>query len=212
MAKIDALFDIMLESGASDMHLCTGSKPKLRTHGELEEMDHAVLTDESLREILFEIANEEQQEKFLKTKDLDFAYEIPDVSRFRANYFFQKFGMGAVFRVIPTKILTIEDLNLPDQILKLTKLSRGLVLVTGPTGSGKSTTLAAIIDYINANRKDHILTVEDPIEFVHKSKGCLVNHREVGSHTESFAAALRAALREDPGRNSCRGNERLGNH
>ena len=112
MAKIDALFDIMLKSGASDMHLCTGSKPKLRTHGELEEMDHAVLTDESLREILFEIANEEQQEKFLKTKDLDFAYEIPDVSRFRANYFFQKFGMGAVFRVIPTKILTIEDLNL----------------------------------------------------------------------------------------------------
>jgi twitching motility protein PilT len=198
MSKIDELFNIMLESGASDMHLCTGSKPKLRTHGELEEMDHAVLTDDLLRELLFEITTEEQKNKFLELRDLDFAYEIPDISRFRANYFFQKFGMGAVFRVIPTKILTVEDLNLPEQILKLTHLSRGLVLVTGPTGSGKSTTLAAIIDYINANRKDHILTVEDPIEFVHKSKGCLVNHREVGSHTESFASALRAALREDP--------------
>lgn len=198
MAKIDALFNIMIEKGASDMHLCTGSRPKLRNSGELEEMDYDLLTDESLKELLFEIATEEQQAKFLEKKDLDFAYEIPDVSRFRANYFQQKFGMGAVFRVIPTKILTIEDLNLPEQILKLTQLSRGLVLVTGPTGSGKSTTLAAIIDYINANRKDHILTVEDPIEFVHKSKGCLVNHREVGSHTESFASALRAALREDP--------------
>ncbi len=198
MAKMEALFNIMIENGASDMHLCTGSRPKLRKDGELVEMEYDVLTDDSLRELLFEITTKEQEEQFIEKRDLDFAYEIPDVSRFRANYFQQKFGMGAVFRVIPTKILTVEELNLPEQILKLTQLSRGLVLVTGPTGSGKSTTLAAIIDYINRNRKDHILTVEDPIEFVHKSKGCLVNHREVGTHTESFASALRAALREDP--------------
>lgn len=198
MPKIDALFNIMIENDASDLHLSTGSKPKIRKHGELEELEHEVLTNAVLEDILFELTTEEQKKIFIDKKDLDFAYEIPGVSRFRANYYQQKFGMGAVFRVIPTKILTINDLNLPEQILKLTDLSRGLVLVTGPTGSGKSTTLAAIIDYINDKRKDHILTVEDPIEFVHQSKGCLVNHREVGSHTESFASALRAALREDP--------------
>ncbi len=198
MAKIDSLFNYMIEQDASDLHLCTGSRPKLRKHGELMETEHDVLTADSIQELLFEIASNEQQEVFNQTKDLDFAYEIPKVARFRANYFEQKYGMGAVFRVIPSKILSIEDLKLPEQILKLTQLSRGLVLVTGPTGSGKSTTLAAIIDYINKNRKDHILTVEDPIEFVHQSKGCLVNHREVGTHTKSFSSALRAALREDP--------------
>jgi len=198
MAKIDALFTYMIENNASDLHLSTGTKPKIRKHGELEELDQPVLTNDHLRALLFEIATEAQQKIFLDRKDLDFAYEIPDVARFRANYFEQKRGMGAVFRVIPTKILSIQDLGLPDQILRLTQLSRGLVLVTGPTGSGKSTTLAAIIDYININRKDHILTIEDPIEFVHMNKSCLVNHREIGTHTESFAAALRAALREDP--------------
>lgn len=198
MAKIDALFTYMIENNASDLHLSTGTKPKIRKHGELEELDQPVLTNDHLRELLFEIATEAQQKIFLDRKDLDFAYEIPNVARFRANYFEQKRGMGAVFRVIPTKILSIQDLGLPDQILRLTQLSRGLVLVTGPTGSGKSTTLAAIIDYININRKDHILTIEDPIEFVHMNKSCLVNHREIGTHTESFAAALRAALREDP--------------
>ena len=198
MAKIDALFTYMIENNASDLHLSTGTKPKIRKHGELEELDQPVLTNDHLRALLFEIATEAQQKIFNDRKDLDFAYEIPDVARFRANYFEQKRGMGAVFRVIPTKILSIQDLGLPDQILRLTQLSRGLVLVTGPTGSGKSTTLAAIIDYININRKDHILTIEDPIEFVHMNKSCLVNHREIGTHTESFAAALRAALREDP--------------
>ncbi len=198
MAEIDALFNYMLENDASDLHLSTGSKPMIRKHGELEEIDAPELTNEGLRKMLFEIASEEQKERFLATKDLDFAYEIPDVSRFRANYLEQKRGTGAVFRVIPTKILTAEELGLPDQILRFTKLSRGLVLVTGPTGSGKSTTLAAIIDYINRNRKEHILTVEDPVEFVHQNQQCLVNHREVGTHTQSFAAALRAALREDP--------------
>ena len=198
MAKIDAFFNYMIEHNASDLHLSTGAKPRIRKHGELEDMDYPELRNDSLKELLFEIATEEQQEVFNSRKDLDFAYEIPGKARFRANYFDQKRGMGAVFRVIPTEILTIDELGLPQQILKLTQLSRGLVLVTGPTGSGKSTTLAAIIDYININRKDHILTIEDPVEFVHKNKGCLVNHREVGNHTESFATALRAALREDP--------------
>ena len=198
MAEIDALFNYMLENDASDLHLSTGSKPMIRKHGELEEIDAPELTNEGLRKMLFEITSEEQKERFLATKDLDFAYEIPGVSRFRANYLEQKRGTGAVFRVIPTKILTAEELGLPDQILRFTQLSRGLVLVTGPTGSGKSTTLAAIIDYINRNRKEHILTVEDPVEFVHQNQQCLVNHREIGTHTQSFAAALRAALREDP--------------
>jgi len=198
MPKIDALFEYMIENKASDLHLSTGAKPKIRKNGELEELDQPELTDDSLKALLFEITTEEQQKIFMSKKDLDFAYEIPGVSRFRANYFEQKRGVGAVFRVIPTKILTVQELGLPEQVLKLTQLSRGLVLVTGPTGSGKSTTLAAIIDYINTNRKDHILTIEDPVEFVHQNKGCLVNHREIGSHTESFASALRAALREDP--------------
>ncbi|NOZ68698.1 MAG: type IV pilus twitching motility protein PilT [Deferribacteres bacterium] len=198
MAKINSFFDYMIENNASDLHLSAGSKPKIRIHGELQDMDHPELTNEELRSLLFEIATEEQQKAFLARRDLDFAYEIPGVARFRANYFDQKRGMGAVFRVIPTNILSVEDLGLPPQILKLTQLSRGLVLVTGPTGSGKSTTLAAIIDYINTHRKDHILTIEDPVEFVHENKGCLVNHREIGNHTDSFATALRAALREDP--------------
>jgi len=198
MAEIDTLFNYMLENDASDLHLSTGSKPMIRKHGELEEMDAPELTNEGLRKMLFEIASEEQKEIFLAKKDLDFAYEIPGVSRFRANYLEQKRGTGAVFRVIPTKILTAEELGLPEQILRFTQLSRGLVLVTGPTGSGKSTTLAAIIDFINRNRKEHILTVEDPVEFVHQNQQCLVNHREIGTHTQSFAAALRAALREDP--------------
>ena len=198
MAKIDDLFKYMIEQDASDLHLSSGAKAKIRKHGELEEMDYPELTNEAVQSLLFEITSKEQKNVFLASKDLDFAYEIPGVARFRANYFEQKRGTSAVFRVIPTEILSVEDLNLPPQILKLTKLSRGLVLVTGPTGSGKSTTLAAIIDYINKNRKDHILTVEDPVEFVHQNKGCLVNHREIGKHTESFSAALRAALREDP--------------
>jgi twitching motility protein PilT len=198
MAEINNLFHYMIDNNASDLHLSTGARPKIRKHGELEEMDTPELTNDGLEKMLFEITTEEQKQTFNNKRDLDFAYEIPDVARFRANYFEQKRGMGAVFRVIPTKILTVEELGLPQQVLKLTHLSRGLVLVTGPTGSGKSTTLAAIIDYINRNRKEHILTVEDPIEFVHENKGCLVNHREIGTNTESFAAALRAALREDP--------------
>ena len=148
--------------------------------------------------MLYEIAPEQKIKTFEETGDVDFGYEIPNVARFRANYFMQKYGCGAVFRQIPTKILTADELGLPPILKKSAMLHKGLVLVTGPTGSGKSTTLAAIVDHANKHRKDHIITIEDPIEFVHESQGCLVNHREVGAHTRSFAAALRGALREDP--------------
>lgn len=199
MARIDAFFKFMVEKSGSDLHLSVGSKPQMRRHGELQVIESpAILTEETLKGLLFEIIGEEQKQSFLDKRDLDFAYEIPGLARFRANYFYQKRGIAAVFRVIPGTILSVEDLGLPKQVLKFANLSRGLVLVTGPTGSGKSTTLAAIIDFINRTRKDHILTVEDPIEFVHENKGCLINQREVGSHTKSFASALKAALREDP--------------
>ncbi len=199
MPKIDRFFDIMLDKGASDLHLAAGAPPKLRTHGELVAIEgEPELTNESLKEYLMEIVNEKQSKHFAETKDLDFAYELPGKARFRANFLMHNRGLGAVFRVIPTEIMTTEQLGVPPQVLKCADFSRGLVLVTGPTGSGKSTTLAALIDYINRNRSEHILTVEDPIEFVHQNKGCQVSQREVGTHTESFASALKAALREDP--------------
>ena len=198
MPKIDAFFKYMMENDASDLHLSSGSKPRIRKHGELEEIKYQELNNEILQVLMFEIITEEQKKYFLSKKDLDFAYEIPGLARFRANYFYQKRGLGAVFRIIPSKILSAKELGLSENILRFTNLSRGLVLVTGPTGSGKSTTLAAMIDHINQTRKDHILTIEDPVEFVHQNKSCLVNHREVSNHTESFASALRAALREDP--------------
>jgi twitching motility protein PilT len=148
--------------------------------------------------MLYEVAPEYKIKQFEETGDIDFAYEIPGLARYRANYFVQKYGVAAVFRQIPDTILTVEQLGLPPVLNKLPMSPKGLVLVTGPTGSGKSTTLAALVDYANTHRKDHILTIEDPVEFVHKSRNCIVNHREVGMHTRSFAAALRAALREDP--------------
>src|SRR5438046_2680750 len=148
--------------------------------------------------MLYESAPEQKIKTFEETGDIDFGYEIPGVASYRANYFMQKYGCGAVFRQIPTKVLTADELGLPPILKKSAMLQKGLVLVTGPTGSGKSTTLAAIVDHANKHRKDHIITVEDPIEFVHASQSCLVNHREVGMHTKSFSAALRGALREDP--------------
>jgi twitching motility protein PilT len=199
MANIDTLFKTMLEAGASDLHLVAGQKPTLRIHGELERLeDHGVLENDALRGMLYEITPSSKKEDFDKTGDVDFGYELPGMARFRANFFQQKYGCAAVFRQIPRKILSADELGLPPILTRAAMLHKGLVLVTGPTGSGKSTTLAAIIDYANQHRKDHIITVEDPIEFVHQSRGCIVNHREVGLHTKSFASALRGALREDP--------------
>jgi twitching motility protein PilT len=203
MAKIDAFFNLMFEQKASDLHLSSGNNPMLRINGELQRVDLPPLESDDLKKMLYEIAPEYKVKVFEETGDVDFGYEIPNVSRFRANFFNQKNGVSAVFRAIPTKVLSFEDFEkfdapLPAVLKKFSMLHRGLVVVTGPTGSGKSTTLAAMVDYANKNRKDHIITVEDPIEFVHESKNCLVNHREVGIHTRSFAAALKGALREDP--------------
>jgi twitching motility protein PilT len=198
MARIDAFFKLVHEQGASDLHLMSGQQPALRIRGDLERIKFKVLDDEELRSMLYEITPEEKIKVFEETGDLDFSHEIPGMARYRANFFMQKNGIGAVFREIPSKILTVEELGLPPVVSKLAMLPRGLVLVTGPTGSGKSTTLAAVIDEVNRRRKDHVITIEDPIEFVHTSQSCIVNHRELGTHTRSFAAALRAALREDP--------------
>jgi twitching motility protein PilT len=198
MARLDAFFKLMFDSGASDLHITSGQPPILRVHGELERIKYDPMDDETLRAMLYEIAPDQKVKQFEETGDVDFGYEIPGVARFRANYFMQKYGCGAVFRQIPTKVLTADELGLPPILKKSAMLHKGLVLVTGPTGSGKSTTLAAIIDHANKHRKDHIVTIEDPIEFVHQSQGCLINQREVHMHTKSFAAALRGALREDP--------------
>ncbi|HVY71393.1 MAG TPA: type IV pilus twitching motility protein PilT [Verrucomicrobiae bacterium] len=203
MAKIDAFFNLMFEQKASDLHLSSGNPPILRINGELVRVDYPPLENDSLKAMLYEIAPEYKIKVYEETGDVDFGYEIPSVSRFRANFFNQKYGVAAVFRQIPSKVLSFEDFEkfdapLPAVLKKFSMLHKGLVLVTGPTGSGKSTTLAAMVDYANKNRKDHILTVEDPIEFVHESKSALINHREVGLHTKSFSAALKGALREDP--------------
>src|SRR3972149_3978342 len=198
MAKIDAFFQLMHDQGASDLHLVSGQQPVIRIRGDMERVKFDVLENDSLKAVLYETLAEEKVKQFEETGDVDFAYEIPGLARYRANFFQQKFGVAAVFREIPTKIQTCQDLGIPPVVAKLASLPRGLVLVTGPTGSGKSTTLAAIIDEANRTRKDHIITVEDPIEFVHTSQSCIVNHREVGIHTKSFSSALRGALREDP--------------
>ena len=198
MAKIDTLFRMMQEQGASDLHLSTGNPPIFRLHGDIVRLNYKPLTHEELTVILFEILTEQQKALFNEKNDLDFAYQIPGVARFRANYLMQHRGIGAVFRIIPSKILSADDLGLPEGVRKMTQFKKGLVLVTGPTGSGKSTTLAAMIDLINSTRQEHILTLEDPLEFIHENKMALINQRQIGEHTESFASALRAALREDP--------------
>ncbi len=198
MAKIDRLFKLMKQQGASDLHISTGAPPILRLHGEMQRLNYPPLTPEQSRGLLFEILSEKQRADFEESRDLDFAYQLPEVARFRGNIFDSHRGIGGVFRIIPSKILTADDLGLPHGVRKLTQLKKGLVLVTGPTGSGKSTTLAAMVDLINKTRKEHILTLEDPLEFVHENQQSLVNQRQVGEHSQSFASALRAALREDP--------------
>jgi twitching motility protein PilT len=197
---IDRLFHAMCALKASDLHISAGMPPLVRKDGgiQLLEQDAARLGPEDVVQLLDPIMPEKNREEFARRHDTDFAYEIAGLGRFRANVFMDRKGRGAVFRVIPSKILTAEDLGLSPHILQLCHLNKGLVLVTGPTGSGKSTTLCAMIDYINRNRSDHIITIEDPIEFVHENKKCLMNQREVHTHTSSFKDALRAALREDP--------------
>lgn len=197
MAHIDALLARALAQGASDLHLRTGMCPLIRVHGRLRplsETEGLCETDGALLEIL----SDSQRQLFEAKKDLDFAYAIPQVGRFRVNLLREYEGLGAVFRLLPTQIRSLEDLRLPPAVYTLARLEHGLVLVTGPTGSGKSTTLAAIIDHINSESDKHIVTIEDPLEFIHANKKSLVTQREVGAHTASFAAALRAVLREDP--------------
>ena len=198
MATIDTYFAGMKDCGASDLHMVIGFPPLVREKGELVPLDQPVLTPESNRKILFEILNPDQQAYVDKNRDFDMAYQLENVGRFRCNFLYQQRGIGAVFRIIPTEILTLEQLKLPEAIKTVAGFNKGLVLVTGPTGSGKSTTLAAIIDYINERRNAHIITIEDPLEFVHPNKKCLFTQREIGAHALSFADALRVASREDP--------------
>lgn len=198
MAKIDAFLKLMHDQGASDLHLVTGQQPALRIDGEMERVKYARLENNELKSMLYEVAPEEKAKIFEETGDVDFGFEVPNLARYRVNFFMQKNGVGAVFREIPSRIRTIEQLGLPPVISRLAGLPRGLILLTGPAGSGKSTTLAGIIDRANRTRRDHIITIEDPIEFLHKSQGCIVNQREIGLHTQSFKSGLRGALREDP--------------
>jgi twitching motility protein PilT len=198
MRKIDRFLRLMNDRGASDFHLTVGRPPMFRTSGTMETIRYRILSENDFEELMKPIAAPAMWKAFVETGDIDFSYEIPGLSRYRVNCFRQQRGSGAVFRVIPTKILTIEQLGLPDQVRRIAAIQSGLVLVTGPTGSGKSTTLAAIIDLINETRGLHVITIEDPIEFVHPNKKCLIHQREIGTHASSFAEALKAAGREDP--------------
>jgi twitching motility protein PilT len=184
--------------GASDLHLFAGQPPKFRITGDLHPTNEPTLTNERLREILPELCSRQQWESFLRDNDMDFAYAIPGYARFRTNYLMQQFGIGCVMRMIPDKMMTFEELGLPNTVLQFVELGFGLVLVTGPTGSGKTTTLASIINYVNDHYRRHILTLEEPIEFVHQHKQCLITQREVGLHTHDFATALRSSMRMDP--------------
>jgi twitching motility protein PilT len=198
MARLDELLRNLKQKGGSDLHLAAGLEPRIRVHGGLEPVPGwQPLSDGELRGLMQELAQPRHWEEYDRSRDVDFAYGLDGVARFRANYFAQENGAGAVFRIIPERIVTLEELKLPAAIEKLAHLQKGLVVVTGPTGSGKSTTLAAIIDCINRSYAKHIVTIEDPVEFVHANKQSVVTHREVGSDTVGFAEALRAAVRQD---------------
>lgn len=198
--RMEALFNLMAEAGASDLHLSAGMPPLVRKDGRIQKLEcsEGVIHEEPMRDLLHSIMPQRNKDEFAERHDTDFAYEIPGLARFRSNIFMDRKGMGAVFRIIPSKMTTAEQLGLSKAIMGLTELSKGLVVVTGPTGSGKSTTLCAMVNNINQTREDHIITIEDPVEFVHENIKCLVNQREVHNHTMSFKDALRAALREDP--------------
>jgi len=197
-ASLSDLLKTMLEIGGSDLHLTTNSAPQVRVHGHLRPLDMPVLSAPETKHLAYSVLTDAQKHRFEENLELDFSFGLKGMARFRGNLFNQRGAVGAVFRVIPFEIKGFDQLNLPPVVAKLCEKPRGLILVTGPTGSGKSTTLAAMIDKINTERHDHIITIEDPIEFVHQNKSCLVNQREVNADTKSFGAALRAALREDP--------------
>ncbi len=198
MPKIDPFLKIMHEHGASDLHIGDGSVPMLRINGVLEKTKHKILSVEEVKILLYELLTDTQINQFETAGELDVAYTLPDVARFRINMYKKYVGLGAAFRIIPNNIPSLESLGLPDVLQKMLAQKNGLILVTGPTNSGKSTTLAAMIDYLNEHRNYHIITLEDPLEFIHSNKNCLINQRQIGQHSESFASALRAALREDP--------------
>ena len=195
---ISQLLQFAYQNDASDLHISSGEPPMVRVHGSMKKIKMPPLTVEQTHAMIYDIMGDTQRRVFEERSDIDFSMQLGEIARFRVNVFRQQRGLGAVFRKIPTKILSVEELQLPPIVRELAQKEKGLVLVTGPTGSGKSTTLAAMIDYLNQIEEGHILTIEDPIEFVHQSKKCLVNQREVGPHTQSFANALKAALREDP--------------
>ncbi len=198
MIDISKLLTFAVQQGASDCHISAGEPPMVRLHGDLKKLDHPTLSQDETHALIYDMMSDVQRKNFEEHRECDFSFDLGDIARFRVNVFVQGRGLGAVIRTIPTEILPLEKLGMPPILRQLCDREKGLILVTGPTGSGKSTTLAAMIDYLNNTYEGHILTIEDPVEFVHKSKKCLVNQRELGVHTLSFANALRAALREDP--------------
>jgi twitching motility protein PilT len=195
---ISKLLTFSAKEGASDCHISAGEPPMIRLHGDLKKLDHPPLTAEETHALVYDMMSDAQRKNFEEKRECDFSFELGDIARFRVNVFVQNRGLGAVFRNIPTEIIPMEKLGLPPVVRQLCDKEKGLILVTGPTGSGKSTTLASMVDYLNNTFEGHIITIEDPIEFVHKTKKCLVNQRELGVHTLSFANALKSALREDP--------------
>jgi len=198
MSRVNAFLELLIKQAGSDLHLVSGNPPRIRLYGEIHPVKYRKLTENETQNLLFEIMSERVRQTFERLGGADFGYEIPGISRFRVNVFRHIGGIGAVFRAIPSAITDLDTLNMPPVLKALARQRKGLILVAGPTGSGKSTTLAAMIDFINTERKGHIITIEDPVEHVHMPKGCLISQREVGDHTESFASALRSALREDP--------------
>jgi twitching motility protein PilT len=198
MARIEAIFEAVQAQGASDLHIATGAPPMIRLHGEMRPVPYQELTRELAEMLLFEIMTDRERETFERQRDVDFSYEIPGKFRVRCNVYEENRGVAGAFRLLPSSILTQEQLGIPAQVAALTELARGLVVVTGPPGSGKSTTLASLIDHINNRQRKHIITIEDPIEYVHQNRNCMINQREIGKHTPKFSSALRAALREDP--------------